>query len=76
MGRTGFEGREVMETTTIHPNGFIQVGEYYVQGIQANLRYSSDRANASRPSCTCGALSNVWCAHKAAADKAYRASVE
>ena len=67
----------------IGPNGFIFVKDdlgnrFAVQDIQASLCYSSDQANASRPSCTCAKgfteLSRDECEHKKAARKAYLAT--
>ena len=34
-------------------NGFVATGPYFVQGMQAWLAAGLDRANTSRPTCTC-----------------------
>ena len=62
----------------VFQNGFVKVGEYYVQGMQRIVgnKYCSDPANQSSPSCTCpkgyerldkGRGQSVWCDHKKAA---------
>lgn len=59
-------------------NGFISVWDaagklFTVQGIQNALRYSSDPANASRPSCSCPqGFERTWCEHKRIAADAWR----
>jgi hypothetical protein len=52
----------------VYANGFIKVGDYYVQGMQNVMRSHGDPANASRPSCSCPKgfteLQRDWCDHK------------
>jgi hypothetical protein len=61
---------------TEHANGFIQVGQEYVQGMRSHYRVSSDRANASRPSCTCrNGHAPAWCEHKTLAAEFVRKSI-
>lgn len=67
---------------TVYDNGFVKVGEYYVQGIQNTLNATGsalrDANFVPTTSCTCpkgyertneGRGTQVWCDHKKAAYK-------